>query len=53
MTHIHLACNDYRNGGHQGFVESIGIFGNDNIDPMLMLTGNRRRDGSIVYTLRG
>jgi hypothetical protein len=41
MTHIHLACNSERNGFHQGFVESISIYGNDGIDPMLMLVGNR------------
>jgi hypothetical protein len=40
MTHIHLACNNYRNGFHQGFVESISI-DSDGIDPMLMLVGNR------------
>jgi hypothetical protein len=41
VTHIHLACNNHRNGFHQGHVESISIYGDDGIDPLLMLTGGR------------
>lgn len=39
MTHIHLACNDHRNGNHKHSVESIQFYGDDPIEPMLMLTG--------------
>ena len=41
MTHIHLACNDYRNGNFTGNVESVSIYDADAITPYLMLTGNR------------
>lgn len=36
---IHLACNDYRNGNPQHFIEAINIYSDDSFEPALMLTG--------------
>ena len=52
MIHLHIACNDYRNGIHTGQVESIQFFGADDVDPMLMLNGNRLVCG-ILYSMKG
>lgn len=43
MIHLHMACNNPDNGIHTGQVESIQVFGADDVDPMLMLTGPSAR----------
>lgn len=37
---ITLACNDWRNGNFRGTVDAVNIEADDDIEPMLALSGN-------------